>query len=190
MVHLITERLIIRDYLNDDSSALHNLLSQKEVMRFLPETYCESKYESKENLRIAIEESHRKARRKYFFAIVDKHSKKYIGSIGFEMISPEITNGVGELGYFLEKRYWRKGIAIEAAKAVIDYAFSVVRLNKIVVNCMKTNHASLKLIEKLKFLKETESPKPIRHENKMVAFVAYGMLNKEWKKKYIPKTQF
>jgi RimJ/RimL family protein N-acetyltransferase len=51
-------------------------------------------------------------------------------------------------GAFLPK-YWRRGFAYEAARAVMDYGRSTLGLEKIVGLTSKDNVASIKLMEKL-----------------------------------------
>ncbi len=54
-----------------------------------------------------------------------------------------------DVGYAYLPAFWGKGYAYEAASAVMDYAKSVLGLNRIVAITSEDNHASAKLLEKL-----------------------------------------
>ena len=55
------------------------------------------------------------------------------------------------LGYRLARRYWNKGLASEAAKAVLDYAFDRKQLDSVVVIIEPEHVASLRVAEKAGF---------------------------------------
>ena len=53
-----------------------------------------------------------------------------------------------EIGYCLSKKHWGQGIMTEALKAVIDYLFSEVGLNRIVARHNVHNLASGRVMQK------------------------------------------
>jgi [ribosomal protein S5]-alanine N-acetyltransferase len=56
-----------------------------------------------------------------------------------------------ELGYWLGKPYWGKGIMSEAATAALRFAFETLGLHKVTIGCVDGNAASRAIIEKLGF---------------------------------------
>jgi len=54
-----------------------------------------------------------------------------------------------DVGFAFLPKFWGKGYAYEAASAVMDYAKSVLGLQRIVAITKEDNHASGKLLEKL-----------------------------------------
>jgi ribosomal-protein-alanine N-acetyltransferase len=176
MVSLKTCRLLIRDHLPGDLSGLHSLLSDADVMRYLPEIRCTSLGESEANLRQAIDQAARADRTKYFLAILERHSGAYVGEIGFTIVSP----GLGQLGYFIHRSFWGKGYTTEAAAAVIDLAFGVVLLHKLVTGCLAENCASESVMVKCGFRREALLRQHVRHEGVWKDRVQYGMLRSEW----------
>lgn len=63
--------------------------------------------------------------------------------------SPE--SGIAELGYWLGRAYWGRGYAPEAARAVIDLAFSDDDVHEVHASCRPTNAASRRVLEKCGF---------------------------------------
>jgi ribosomal-protein-alanine N-acetyltransferase len=58
------------------------------------------------------------------------------------------------MGYDLEKEHWGKGIMSEAMKAVIDFGFEKMELNRIEVYVMPRNKRSVRMIKNLGFKRE------------------------------------
>ncbi len=115
-----TERLEIRPFKESDSGDLFEILGDAETMRF-----CEPPYSAKKTdafLRsFCIAEN-------AALAAVLKSSEKVIGYI---LWSP-LGEGVYELGWFFNRRFWGMGFAFEGCRAVIDCAFGEASADKIV----------------------------------------------------------
>ena len=76
-----------------------------------------------------------------------------IGSIGYYKWSPS-AGYQAEMGYDLDKEYWGKGLMKEAMKAVLDFGFRRMKLNRIEVYIMPRNRRSARLVKGLGFKKE------------------------------------
>jgi len=59
-----------------------------------------------------------------------------------------------ELGYDLARTHWGRGIAFEAARAVIEYGFGAMALHRIQAHTIADNHRSVRLLERLGFQRE------------------------------------
>lgn len=55
----------------------------------------------------------------------------------------------GELGWILNKNYWRKGYGTEAAMAVKDFAINDLRVFALIAHCDYRNSASRNIMEKI-----------------------------------------
>ncbi|MCD8314047.1 MAG: GNAT family N-acetyltransferase [Firmicutes bacterium] len=117
--HIETTRLIIRNFTPDDVDDLYEILGDSETMK-----NCEPAYDfqkTKEFLHSFCIGKNGAA------AAVHKQSKKVIGYI----LLSETRPSVYEIGWFINRRYWRQGYAYEACKAVIDYAFYELDAHKV-----------------------------------------------------------
>ena len=54
-----------------------------------------------------------------------------------------------DLGYRFLPEYWGSGIATEASRAILNYAFDSLKLRKIVAIAIKENKASIRVMEKV-----------------------------------------
>jgi RimJ/RimL family protein N-acetyltransferase len=63
----------------------------------------------------------------------------------------EIQDGCGELGYWLERDYWGRGLATEAAGAVHDFATRTLGLRRLVAGHAADNPASGRILVRLGF---------------------------------------
>lgn len=80
-----------------------------------------------------------------------KGDQRIIGTLGFNSF---IKRHRANIGYDLLPQYWHKGLAAEALKAVLDFGFEKLHINRVEAEVMQGNSASERLLEKLGFLKE------------------------------------
>ncbi len=131
-----TPRLIIRDFSPDDAADLQEILGDAETMENCEAPYD---YEKTKNFLISFCIERRGA-----VAAVHKESGKMIGYILFK----EIEEDVYELGWFINRAFWRQGYAYEACRAVIDYAFGERKACKVFAETVDTVK-SVALMKKL-----------------------------------------
>ena len=81
------------------------------------------------------------------FSILLKASGELIGDCGLEVMEVG-GEQAAELGYDLRSDYWNQGYASEAAAAVRDYAFEVLRLPRLISLIRVGNAASVRVAEK------------------------------------------
>lgn len=141
MEKIETERLILRNFEKEDYDDLYEFLSQRKDDEY--EAYPGITYESgKEHMKYRVGNDE-------FYVIELKENKKVIGNIYFGNRDFEAK----EMGYIINKNYQRKGYASEAAKAVIEYAFTH-NVHRVFAECDPRNECSWKLLEHLGFLRE------------------------------------
>jgi RimJ/RimL family protein N-acetyltransferase len=78
-----------------------------------------------------------------------------VGTISLKNI--DIVNKKADLGYWIGKPYWRRGIATECVGLIIDYAFSAeLGLKEISAYVFPENKASIRVLEKNRMKKVGE----------------------------------
>ena len=82
----------------------------------------------------------------WVFAIVLKESNKMIGTIE---LHSHIKGFKAELGYTINPKYWGKGYAVEASRAVIAWGFDFLGLKRIECLMFCANQQSVRVCEKL-----------------------------------------
>ena len=110
---LITERLILRKFTEEDREALYEILKDEEVNRFLPWFPAASLTAAETFLKEHYLDSYKKESG-YQYAICLKGENRPVGYIGVSMEESH------DLGYGLRKEYWNQGIITEAGRAVIE----------------------------------------------------------------------
>ena len=180
MIRLETDRLIIRDHKESDLSDYHKWISDSDLMYYI-DWKTSSVEESQKDLIETIKENTNPNRTNYFFAMLEKETKSYIGAVGFTIKSKKVNTGIAECGYFLMKKYWRKGIVVEAITKILEFAFEELNLHKMTASCDKENNASEKVMQKCGFFKEGELRKQKFHHNKWCDRLLYSILKEEWK---------
>jgi ribosomal-protein-alanine N-acetyltransferase len=149
---LSTSRLILRPLDISDAETVHEYASDDEnttYMYFLPNKTME---ETRSFLEYVTAEWQKDAPATYEFAVVLDGVQ--IGAVSVA-INEERTEG--EMGWIINKRYWHKGYAYEAACAVRDFALNVLKLPRLIAQCDYRNENSYKLMEKLGFTLEAEN---------------------------------
>jgi ribosomal-protein-alanine N-acetyltransferase len=182
MIKLLTERLLIRDYIIEDLESHHELLSDEIVMYYLQDIKTENIDESKENLLNLINDQKLEERKYYCFRIENRSTSKFIGSVGYTVIDNTPYGKLVHMGYFIKQDFWNKGYATEALKRVIEYAFDENSVYRIHTGCHKENIASEKVMQKCGFIKEAEFKEYVLHEGKLKDRVEYRLLKHEWGK--------
>ena len=175
---IYTERLVLRRFTVDDAQAMYdNWANDERVSRFL----SWSPHESAEATRQLLEGwcDAYKNDTTYNWAI--EFDGTVIGSISVVEIKERHERA--EIGYCMGYAYWNKGIMSEAAKAVIDYLFSAVGVNRIDISHAVKNPASGKVAQKCGLTYEgtkREFFKPSSGEFLDISY--YGILRSEWER--------
>ena len=81
------------------------------------------------------------------FAVILKDGT-FIGDVSITSIK---LNETGEIAYYFNPLYWKKGYAYEACKAVVNYGFEQLKLEYITAQIDEANTDSRKLVERLGF---------------------------------------
>lgn len=84
----------------------------------------------------------------------------FVASVGFVSLS----DGVGEIGYWLLSKYAGKGLMTTYVKACINYGFEKLNLQKIVIKCAAGNNKSAAIPKRLGFI-QSESTETTRIRN-------------------------
>lgn len=112
-----------------------------------------------------------------YFAIARKDNNQLIGSIG--LTSHNTYQSRVELSYDLARPYWRKGITTKAVKAVIKYAFEVLKVNRIEAFTSTFNTPSKDLLLKAGFTLEGILRQHRFHRGKYVDVFIFSLLKEE-----------
>lgn len=100
------------------------------------------------------------------------------GAISFSL---NLQNQLAELGYWIGEAYWGRGLATEAARAVVDFAFEVCSVNRVQALHFARNPASGRVLEKVGMVREGVHRERIRKGDRFEDLVEFAILRWDWK---------
>jgi ribosomal-protein-alanine N-acetyltransferase len=104
--------------------------------------------EEKEFLRLNSEK--RKNRTEFNFSII--YNGKHVGAIGIRV--DQFRTYIGEIGFFVDEKYWGKGIATQALKELEEFIIEKTNLKRIEIRMAKKNMASQRIAIKCGYQNE------------------------------------
>jgi ribosomal-protein-alanine N-acetyltransferase len=94
---------------------------------------------------------------------------------------------IGELGYAIARRVWGQGLAVEAARAALDVAFTTYpQLVRIRATTDARNARSLRVMEKLGMKREGRLRSDRLFRGELVDEIVCGLLRDEWRRTPAP----
>jgi RimJ/RimL family protein N-acetyltransferase len=145
MTLLSTERLFLRKFNLNDADFLIKLMNDKDWIRNIGDRGVHSIRDAEEYIRTRFLKSYDE-NGFGFYVIALKDSGQLIGTAG--LVNREGLEHV-DIGYGMLPEYRGKGYAFEATKAVYDYGYSELGLNKIIAIVNPDNQGSINLLKKL-----------------------------------------
>ncbi len=174
---LQTTRLLLRPFAESDAQAIYALQSNARVLRFWNSPPWTER--SRADAFIAacrkMEEDGSGAR----FAIDTRDDNALVGWCSMFRWNP-IYRSLG-IGYCFDEPAWGKGYATEAVRAMLQWAYGALDLNRVEAELDTRNAASARVLEKLGFQREG-----LRREDCIVSGEVsdswiYGLLRRDWK---------
>jgi ribosomal-protein-alanine N-acetyltransferase len=161
---LKTDRLILNAWQLSDWQAFRPIATDPEVMRYINGgvPWTDERIETFVAFQIRLHQDRGFCRWK----LVEASTGDLIGFCG-----PGIWRDAPdpEIGWWLARSHWGRGLATEAARAALDDAFERVRLERIISIAMPENTASIGVMKKLGLKFDAE------FENEGVRLVRYAI---------------
>lgn len=148
MIITETERLIIRNWRETDRDLAFEINSDDDVMEFFPFRRNRAGADAFfDRVHAMIAETGFG-----FYALEEKATGKSIGFCGLarvDHLEPFVAKGTVEIGWRLAARYWGKGFASEAARALLALGFEKLDLDQIVSFAVHDNIRSTSVMERI-----------------------------------------
>lgn len=145
-----TARLKLREIADEDTPRLHSVWTDPLVTRYLVLDPFTDLSQTREMISLlkGLHPSGEGFRWVLFLAV----ERETIGTCGFHNWNKEHARA--EIGYEMDSRYWGKGLMSEAVRAVTDYGFTRMGLNRIEAFVSVGNRKSLSFLERNGFIFE------------------------------------
>jgi RimJ/RimL family protein N-acetyltransferase len=173
---LHTARLRLRPFTATDADALYALHSDAHVLRYWdspPWTEqaraerfiadCRQLAEDGTGARLAMDRG---------------SDGSFLGWCSLTRWNPDYRSAT--LGYCLAEAAWGHGYATEAARAVLQWAFGALDLNRVQAEADTRNAASARVLEKLGFVREGTLREDCVVNGEVSDSWVYGLLRREW----------
>ncbi|HET9138898.1 GNAT family N-acetyltransferase [Actinophytocola sp.] len=145
---LETERLVLRRFTEADVDDLADLNSDPAVLRFLTGGRPVPRAEVRGGLLPRILADYERVAGRGTWVAEERSTGGFLGWV--ELRAPERgTAAEAELGYRLRASAWGRGYATEAARALVDKAFTETQLHRVWAETMAVNKASRRVLEKV-----------------------------------------
>jgi RimJ/RimL family protein N-acetyltransferase len=156
---LETSRLLLRRWRSDDLDAFAAVNAQPEVMRYIHDGHTLDRAATAE--RLADYQRHWDEQGFGLYAVEIKETGELAGFTGLAVPTflPEIMPAV-EIGWRLGRAHWGRGLATEAAQAVVAHTRAELGLRRLVSIHVVGNEASARVMVKLGMTLEREIVQP------------------------------
>jgi RimJ/RimL family protein N-acetyltransferase len=149
-----TERLRLRPHSMADLEDLVGFHGDPEVVRYIPWP-VRDRAATETALRDKLDLGVLSAPGQWLVLAVElRESGRAIGEVLLKWVSRE--ERTGELGYALARDQHGRGLATEAARAMLSLGFDQLGLRRIDAVCVAENAPSLRLLERLGFVRQQE----------------------------------
>ncbi len=166
-----TPRLLVRQFEGDDWRDVHAYAADADVMAYLPGGPL-TEQQARDFVATNAGE-HATA-----FAAVLKAERRVIGHLPFH---PWYAPHTYEVGWVLHPGYHGRGLATEAASALLRHGFETLRLHRIIATAQPENVASCRVAAKLGLRQEALFRKGIfRDESTWWDECFFAILEEEW----------
>jgi RimJ/RimL family protein N-acetyltransferase len=152
MTLLTTSRLRLEPFTEGHLAGLNNVNSNPDVMRYLsagrPETLEETRAVIERVVKRWVEVGYS------WWAIIERETDEIIGAGAIQNLRREATLAPDlacplEIGWRLRRDRWGQGLAVEAARAMGDFAFKELNAREFLAVCDPANTASANVMKRL-----------------------------------------
>jgi RimJ/RimL family protein N-acetyltransferase len=174
---IVTPRLCLREFRATDEADIHAYASDPEVARFMswgPNTPPETRAV----LDSWLAEQRHWPRSSVTLAIELTAERRLIG--GIRLDERDALHRTADFGYTLTRAYWGRGLATEAARALLDTDFRSLGLHRAWETCDTRNIASRRVLEKLGLRPEAEFRRDTIRRGAWADSYLYAILAEEW----------
>lgn len=174
---LTTERLILRAFTPGDARRVKELAGAFEIADTtgrIPHPYLDGMAEDW----ISGQDEEYAQREGATFAVQLRSTRELVGAIGLTI---HTRDHGAEMGYWLGVPYWNHGYITEAARAVLQFAFEHLQLNRVYASHFARNPASGRVMQKIGMTCEGTLREHFVRWETPEDLVYYGILKSEFK---------
>ena len=175
---MLTERLLLRPFEEDDLQALYTMQSDEEVVRYLYQGV-----RSLDKVRTSLARKMGSVSIKgegdgVTAAVVLRDTGELVADVSLWLLSE--GHEQGELGFTVHPAHQRKGYATEASRQMLEFGFTTMRLHRVIGRLEARNVASARVMEKLGMRREAHFIENEWVKGEWQSEFLYALLAEEW----------
>ncbi|MBD9400054.1 GNAT family N-acetyltransferase [Pseudomonas sp. PDM11] len=176
-----TPRLLMRAWRDEDLDELATLCTDPAVMRYFPATLNR---EQSQALLIRLQQ-HFAEHGFTFWSLWSRDDGRFVGMTGLAHVGFEASfTPAVEIGWRLSPAFWGQGLAQEAARAALDFAFTQLAVDRVVAFTTLSNTPSQRVMQGLGMQAAGEFEHPaLAPGHPLRRHVLYEMPRSEWPKR-------
>jgi len=166
---LQTDRLHLRQLLESDVEEIFFLRSDSNQLKYLDRDPAVDKEDALDWIRMI--NNLQAKNESYTWAICLKSNPKLIGTFCFWNIQKQHYRA--EIGYNLHPDYQGKGLMVECLQSALSFGFEELKFHSVEANVNPANEKSIKLLLRLKFVKEAHFKENYFYDGKFIDSAIY-----------------
>jgi ribosomal-protein-alanine N-acetyltransferase len=103
---------------------------------------------------------------------------RFIGTAGY--MRWDVEDRCAEVGFAISRTYWGRGLMTEALRAIVDFGFERMQLNRIEAHCATENIGSYRVMEKVGMRYEGTLRERYLKDDAFVDVRHYSILRREY----------
>lgn len=172
---LRTERLLLREFVEDDWPAVLAYQRDPRYLRFYPWTE-RTEADAREFIGRFLDWQREHPRVRFPRAIT--LDGRLIGNASIRRL--EAGSRVADMGFELDPAHWGRGYATESARAVLHFGFQELDLHRVGAHCIAENTASAGVLRKLGMREEGVLREHEHFKGRWWDVRLFGILRREW----------
>ena len=142
-----TQRLIVRQLVEDDLSPFYEMESNPNVMRYTG-SLPKNQIEAEKDLGYVMNCYQQPQNNFWVWAIERKSDQKFVGTCAIVKSDPRQNHPEKhEIGFRFLEKYWGKGYGKEIVSDLIRYAFENMNITELIAEVDEKNTASVRILD-------------------------------------------
>jgi ribosomal-protein-alanine N-acetyltransferase len=147
----VADEITLRKIVASDLDSLFEIYGNENLFQYSPVMLKKNK-DTVVNMIGHFERDFHKRKEIFLGICLNSEPSNIVGVAEMFDYSPDVN--MVTIGYRLNDRYWAKGIATKAVKAMTDYLFNVICINRVQAYVMPDNIKSQNVLQRNGFTKE------------------------------------
>ncbi len=129
-------------------------------------------------IKMFIAAQEERPRKTFQLAICLKKSELLIGNCGIRVNDFNLAEA--NIGYELDRQFWGRGYATEAARAILKFGFEELGMHRIWATTIANNIGSVKVLQKIGMRQEAWEREKEKIKGHWMDSLSFAMLDWEW----------